>query len=110
MGKVMLLIDLKPDCVDKYVEFHKNAWPEFLQLLRKVGVTNEVAYLNNNQSIVFYEYEDGKRLDKEFYTTELWDKWNKITSEWFEAPAVVLNNKFYDLNEQLDMLLIEGEK
>ena len=45
MKKYCQVLEIKPECLDEYVEFHKNAWPEFLEALRDCGLHKEVAYL-----------------------------------------------------------------
>lgn len=102
MKKYCQVLEIKPECVEQYVEFHKNAWPEFLEALRDCGLHKEVAYLYGNKVILYMECEDIDELGKVFYEMDVWKRWDAITSQWFAGPGTAWLPKIYDVFQQID--------
>ncbi len=52
--RIGMVVGLKPDKIDEYVELHRNAWPEVLQAMKECNIRNFSIYLA--------EVEEGKHL------------------------------------------------
>ncbi len=46
---------LKPECVDEYIEFHKNVWPELEAVYHAAGTTDICCYVNGTTLVVTIE-------------------------------------------------------
>lgn len=51
------LLRLKPECVDAYVEFHKNVWPEPEAVYHAAGIADICCYVNDTMLIVTVEVD-----------------------------------------------------
>jgi len=58
--RVGMVVRLRPELVDEYVERHKAVWPEVRSALRKVGVRNLSLFLSGDLVFMYMEY-GGKR-------------------------------------------------
>ena len=52
-----MLLRLKPECVDAYVEFHKHVWPELEAGYHAVGMTDVCCYLSGTTLVVTIEVD-----------------------------------------------------
>jgi len=73
--------DIKPECLDEYVEMHLNPWPEIMKEHSVAGIRNYSIFQNGNQFFYCFECDDVKKafdyLDKSLDC----QRWNAITSK-----------------------------
>jgi len=55
--RTLSLRRLKPDCVQAYIDFHQQVWPELLEAYRQAGFTRIDCCLNGCDLVVCIEYE-----------------------------------------------------
>lgn len=48
---------LKPECVQEYVRWHQQVWPELLGVYRKAGITQISCFVSGLDLLVYSEYE-----------------------------------------------------
>ncbi len=48
---------LKPECVQEYVRWHQQVWPELLEAYRKAGITQISCFLGDLDLVVYSEYD-----------------------------------------------------
>ncbi len=108
MKRYCVVIEVKPECVKDYVEYHKNVWPELLQAMKESGLENMVIYNYLNYSIVFFECEDIDKFYEKYGSFEVTQKWNALMAPMFkEAPtldgsgSVATVEKIMDYEQQL---------
>jgi len=52
-----MVMHLKPECVDAYVEYHRNVWPELEDAYHRAGVKDITCYLHDTTLIVTMEVD-----------------------------------------------------
>ncbi len=48
---------LKPECVQEYIGWHQQVWPELLDAYRKAGITQISCFLGGVDLVVYSEYD-----------------------------------------------------
>lgn len=48
---------LKPECVQDYVSYHQQVWPELLEAYHQAGITRIDCCLNGSDLVVCIEYD-----------------------------------------------------
>ena len=105
MKKYLIVIKIKPENRKEYIEIHKNPWREMLEAIRQAGFTNEVIWYFEDQSIIYLECEDQVACNAALRATEICKKWDITVCPWFAADPV-LPEKIFDLNQQLEGILL----
>ncbi len=82
MKTFAITIELKqnPLMIDKYLEYHKNVWPEVKASVEKTGMRNVKIFMLGTRLVQIFEAEDGfdPRRDMMKYTS------NTKAREWDE--------------------------
>ncbi len=55
--RILSLRCLKPECVQDYVNYHQQVWPELLEAYRQAGITQIDCCLSGLDLVVCIEYE-----------------------------------------------------
>ena len=50
------VIAIKPECVDAYVEYHRNVWPEVSKMISECNIRNYSIFLREGLMFAYYEY------------------------------------------------------
>ncbi len=108
MNKYCTIISVKPECMNQYVDIHKNAWPELLEAIEASGAQELVIFKWGSKSIVFFECEDLNQFYEKYGATEACQRWNAETLPWFDNSPQLdgqgeVDNleKIFDYKEQL---------
>ena len=78
MMKVGQRIGLRPEREDEYIRYHKEVWPEVLELIRKCNIRNYSIFLRDHTLFAYFEYtgsdyeEDMKRMAADPKMQEWW--------------------------------------
>jgi len=51
-----MVLRLRPEFEQEYMEYHKAVWPEVLELIRDCNVRNYSIFLHDHQLFAYYEY------------------------------------------------------
>lgn len=80
MKRYCFALDLKDDpvLIKKYVEHHKNVWPEILESIKESGIEHLAIYNVANRLFMVMEVEDSFSLEKKAMDDEL----NPKVQEW----------------------------
>ena len=100
MKKYLIVIKVKPEMREEYIDIHKNPWREMLEAIRDAGFKNEVIWYFEDQSIIYLECEDHDECNARLRATEICKKWDIEMAPRF-AAAPVMPEKIFDLNQQL---------
>ena len=103
MKKYLMVVEVKPEHLQEYIDIHLEAWPEMLEAIRDAGYTNEAIWIYKNQSIIYIECPDDKdndELNAILRSTDVCKKWDITVGPWF-ATDFVSCPKVFDLNQQL---------
>lgn len=103
MKKYLLIIDIKPEHADEYIEIHRNPWREMLEAIKQAGYTKEAIFFYENKSIIYLECPDDlthEECDAKLRSTEICRKWDNKLCPWFVSPPVKCA-KIFDLEQQL---------
>jgi len=105
MKKYLIVIKVKPEFRDEYIEIHKNPWREMLEAIREAGFKNEVIWYFEDQSIVYLECDDHDECNARLRASEVCKRWDIEMAPRFAAEPV-MPEKIFDLNQQLDGTLL----
>ncbi len=75
---------IKPECVEKYKEYHANVWPELMDAYRKAGTVKLSCFLDGNELLVYSEYDDDDVFAKakaELKNNEVEIRWQSLMNE-----------------------------
>lgn len=102
MMKCLMIIKVKPEYAKEYVEIHKNAWKEMLAAIRDAGYMNELIWYYEDQSIIYFECEDGdyEKANERLRATEICKKWDRMVGPWLAGEGVMAE-KIFDFREQI---------
>lgn len=68
---------LKPECVQEYIRWHQQVWPELLEVYRKAGIMQISCFLGGLDLVVYSEY------DTEIYERERESlRQNPVETRW----------------------------
>ena len=101
MKKYLIVIKVKPEAREQYIEIHKNPWREMLEAIRGAGFKNEVIWYFEDQSIIYLECDDHDECNARLRATEICKKWDAQMIPRFAAEPV-MPEKIFDLNQQLN--------
>ncbi|MDR1024752.1 MAG: L-rhamnose mutarotase [Treponema sp.] len=79
--------NVKPECVEEYVNMHLNPWPEIMKAHSKAGIKNYSIFRDGNR--FFYEFECEGDPAAAFAATEKDPdciRWNNITTKMLDLP------------------------
>ena len=78
MKRFGFVIRLQPDEIERYKEYHRNVWPEILDMIRRCNIRNYSIYLKDDYLFGYYEYHgvdhgaDMARMAADPKTQEWW--------------------------------------
>ena len=106
MKKYCMVFEIKKDCVEKYVEIHKKAWPEQVRAVREAGAGECIMYIYGNTSILYCKCDDIDKWFNNLLNDETYKKWQKVVGPWMvqkddESNSPELLEKIFDLEQQL---------
>jgi len=104
MKKYLLVVEVKPEHLQDYIDIHIGVWPEMLEAIRSAGYTNELIWIYKNQSIIYLECPDDAEYDElnaKLRETDVCKKWDITVGSWFEGGFTQCP-KVFDLNQQLE--------
>lgn len=56
MERYGMVLRLRPEFEQEYLEYHKAVWPEVLELIRDCNVRNYSIFLRDHHLFAYYEY------------------------------------------------------
>ena len=102
MERLLMVIKVKPEMRNEYIAIHQNPWPEMLEAIRDAGFINELIWYFEDQSIIYFECEDGdyEAANERLRATEVCKKWDLTVGAWFAGEGV-MPGKIFELNRDL---------
>ena len=97
-GKV---IKLKPECLEKYKEYHANLWPEVRERIHAHNIHNYSIYYHEGYLFSYYEYT-GDDIKKDFTRAKgerEVSEWQRIMSEMQEPLESNAPGQWSDMEE-----------
>ncbi|MGD8293434.1 MAG: L-rhamnose mutarotase [Desulfobacterales bacterium] len=112
MKRYCLVLEIKKEHVQEYVEVHKSVhkthWRTQLDALREAGAHSCEVYMYKNLAIIFYECEDIDESFAKLGAIEDNIKWQENQAPWIAetlssggSEGVPTVEKIFDLNQQL---------
>jgi len=109
LKRYCMVIELKDEHVDDYINIHKNPWPELLKSEKSVGIKEELIWIYKNLSILYFECDDIDRVYKILGNNEIEKRWNITVCQWFKGSPILDGSqkiktleKVFDLNQQFE--------
>lgn len=95
--------NIKPECLDEYVNIHLDVWPEVLEEHRIAGFRNYSIFQNGKQFFYCFECDNVSEAFDYVGKSEICQKWNAITSPMVEGsfdfekedPITLLKEVFF---------------
>jgi len=50
------VIRIRPEAVERYREYHRNAWPEVLDMIRQCNIRNYTIFMKDGYLFGYFEY------------------------------------------------------
>lgn len=99
MEKHLIVIDIKSEMKEAYINIHLNPWQDMLKAIKDSGFINELIWFHETQSIIYIECEDGRYdvCNQKLRSTEICKKWDKKIIPWFKSEPV-MPQLIFDLN------------
>lgn len=91
MKKYAWTWNVKPECLEEYVEMHLHPWPEIMKAHSEAGIQNYSIFQNGNQFFYVYECDDVDAANAYIAQNADCQRWNAITSQMVEGS--------FDFNE-----------
>src|SRR5439155_1432441 len=83
------VLRVRPECVDEYVEAHREVWPEMLEALKGAGIRNYTIFRAGSEMFGYFEADD---LD----AAERYLSQQEICTRWQDAMARLLEERVPD--------------
>ncbi len=82
MNRYVLILDLKndPELVNKYIDYHKNVWPEILESIKQSGIEKMEIFHVANRLTMIMQVAEGFSFEKKAKM----DSSNPRVVEWEE--------------------------
>ena len=106
MKRYLMIIEVKPECKEEYIEIHKNPWREMLEAIKEAGFYNELIWYYDNKSIIYLECDDHDEANAKLRATEVCKRWDEVMIPRF-VKEPVMPEKIFDLNQQLNGELLQ---
>jgi L-rhamnose mutarotase len=100
LKKYLMVIKVKPEMREQYIEIHKNPWRDMLEAIRDAGFVNEAIWYFEDQSIIYLECEDHDACNAKLRATAVCKEWDYEMAPRFAAEPV-MPEKIFDLQQQL---------
>lgn len=111
MEKIMFVQRIKEGKISEYVDYHKNAWPDLLKVLKEFGTQEEIIWQYRDLVLVYISAENFDESMAEISKNEVFQKWHGIMQtllseiqDYSEKGKIDKLEKIFDLNEQLKKL------
>ncbi len=108
MEKACLILEIKKDKLEEYINLHKNAEKKLLKALNDSGFIDELIFIFKNYSIIYMEAEDINKAFTNYGKTETAFNWTKKIEplldkgvNFTKSGKVLGIEKVFDLKEQL---------
>jgi len=80
-----IVLSVRPEKMDEYLEAHRNVWPEMLQALRDAGIRNYTIFRQGNQVFGYFEADNLDRAGAYLAAQEVNRGWQDAMAELLEA-------------------------
>jgi L-rhamnose mutarotase len=102
MKKYCIVIEVKPECLDDYIEYHKEIYDspyrELIEVIKKSGVREEAIFIYKNLAIIYFEAEDLNKCYKFQGKFEVAKRWNELMAPLFVSSCEFTFNDFKNLS------------
>jgi L-rhamnose mutarotase len=79
------VLEVRPECIDEYIEAHGKVWPEMLEALRRAGIRNYTIFRNGTQVFGYFESDDLEAASRFMAAHEVSARWQDAMAELLEA-------------------------
>lgn len=101
MKRYLMIIEVKPECKQEYIDIHNNPWPDMLEAIKDAGFYNELIWYYEDKSIIYLECDDHDEANARLRATEVCKRWDKEMIPRFISDPI-MPPKIFDLNQQLE--------
>jgi L-rhamnose mutarotase len=85
MQRVAMLLTVKEGMNEKYKEAHLNVWPEILEGIKRVGISNYSAFMLGRQVYTYFEVQDLEKAMTELATDINNQRWQEYMAPMMEV-------------------------
>jgi L-rhamnose mutarotase len=87
MARVAFQLTIRPGCIEAYDESHRHVWPEMLQALKSVGISNYSIFRRDRLLVLVLEVDDFERAWAKLDRNPVNLRWQKEMAPLFEPLA-----------------------
>ena len=88
MQRIGLLIRVKPDKLEEYLEIHKNVWADLLAELKAAGIRNYSLWLApGGIEFGYLECDDWEMACSYLDDSEVHTRWQEYMQNYLDSPA-----------------------
>jgi L-rhamnose mutarotase len=84
MARVAFRLRIRSDRIKDYEEAHRRVWPEMLQLLKRVGITQYSIFRRGVDLFLYMHVEDFERAWSELDNSPVNQRWQQEMKPLFE--------------------------
>ena len=98
-----MAVKINDEHIEFYKQNHQNVWPEILEELKKIKISNYSIFLKNNYLFGYFEY-NGQNFQKDMQEMEkipIVNKWEKLMINCFEPFPDNKNNNSWVLMDEI---------
>ncbi len=88
MQRVGLMLKVKPEKLDEYIEIHGHVWPELLAELKKAGMRNYSLWMApGGVEFGYLECDDWQAVCDYLAASKTHDRWQDYMQNYLESPT-----------------------
>jgi L-rhamnose mutarotase len=104
MERVAFHLRLRPDQIQAYDEAHRRVWPELLQLLKEVGISEYSIFRSNVDLFLYMHVEDSECAWGRLDAHPINQRWQKEMAPLFEPLAGLAPGERFQLMKEVFFL------
>lgn len=89
MERCAFVLRVRPECVEEYVEAHREVWPEMLDALRGAGISNYSIFRAGTEMFGYFEADDLAAAERHLAG-------QAVSARWQDAMAHLLEERVPD--------------
>lgn len=86
MQRIAFLLRIKPEKVQEYDEVHRRVWPELLEEMESMGISDYSIFRRGQQLFLYMKVRDFATTMEQLAASEVNRRWQQKMAVFFEVP------------------------
>jgi L-rhamnose mutarotase len=78
------VLEVRSERIDKYIQAHREVWPEMLDAIRTAGIRNYTIFRHGSQMFGYFESDDLEAAGQYLAKQEVSERWQDAMAELLE--------------------------